>query len=496
MKGCSVIFTLLFLVLLFGNVAPVFAADDEGSVITLWPLLDYRRVEQADYTSLSLLGPFLKYERKGNEREYGIRPLWHRASDPVDGISRSEYLYPVATRRSEPERDYFQMFHLLEWDFGSLEERRENEAMLFPFLFYGSEQDGDSYFAFFPLGGSIHNRFGRDRIRFTLFPLYMQTERRGATNTHILWPFFSILKGKNEHGWGFWPFYGSAEKEGVYRKRYWLWPFFFRHELRLNSGDPVYVRAFFPLYTATTSRQYRSRSYLWPLYEEIEDRGRDYRQWDVIWPLIRVARGSYKEANRFFPFFSRERVGDYYENWWLWPLYKYEATLTENIERQRHRILFFLYSDLTEKLTEAPEEHLHRVALWPLFTYEMKRGVSHVHVLSLFEPFFPESEEIERNWSPLWRIYQHRWDRQGNEATTLLWNLYWKERQGEDLALELFPLFRYRREGEEVRDLSLFKGLVRYLRHGGRKELRLFFLPWGFAWGDDDAMVPLASSEG
>jgi hypothetical protein len=124
--------------------------------------------------------------------------------------------------------------------------------------------------------------------------------------------------------------------------------------------------------------------------------------------------------------------------------------------------------------------------MWPLFTYEQIRGVSRFHTLSLLEPFFPENLGIERNWSPLWRLYQRKWDKHGNEVSSLLWNLYWKERRGSELAMEVFPLFSYSRQARKA-DLRLLKGLVRYQTDHGERTVRLFYLPWGISWTDQDA---------
>jgi hypothetical protein len=98
------------------------------------------------------------------------------------------------------------------------------------------------------------------------------------------------------------------------------------------------------------------------------------------------------------------------------------------------------------------------------------------------EPFFPRNQAIERLWSPLWRVYQQKWDQQGNHAVSLLWNLYWRERQGDKLAWELFPFVEYRRDSEYKADFRLLKGLFRYRSNGNGKQLNLFYLPWALSW--------------
>lgn len=170
------------------------------------------------------------------------------------------------------------------------------------------------------------------------------------------------------------------------------------------------------------------------------------------------------------------------ERWYIWPIYKIEEMHSELIERRRDRVLFFLYSDLKENKIEAGKS-LRRIDLWPLFGYKRTNGVSRLHVLSLIEPFFPENQSIERLWSPLWRIYQQKWDQQGNHVVSLLWNFYWYEKQSEKVAWELFPLIDYRKKAIGETDIRFLKGLVRYRRDDSGKQLNLFYLPRGLRWG-------------
>jgi hypothetical protein len=459
------------------------AAEAKSRIFTLWPLVDYRSSEVVDYSSLNLLGPLVKFERKGQEREFGLRPLYFHAADE-EGVALQEFLYPIASRKRSQDRSAFQGLHLLQYDSGDRErEGKGEEFMLFPFVFSGLSQQRGPYFAFFPLGGKLYERFGREEIHFTLFPLYARTEHRGTINTHVLWPVFRRTEGPGEEGFKIWPLYGSSDKEGVYRKRFYLWPFFFSQDLNLDSDQPRSFRGFFPFYLRDEAPQVSSRTWLWPFFSHVENRERGYEEINFPWPLLRRTDGEYKEGFRALPFYSNERTGDFRKRWIGWPVYKIEELNTEILDRKRTRVLFFIYSDLEEHLLEESRPRLRRVALWPLFTYERTQGISHFYTLSLLEPFFPGNRGIERNWSPLWRIYQRKWDGQGNEISTLLWNLYWKERRGDDLAVELFPLFSYRRESEQKTELALLKGLLRLQRDTERGRLHLLYLPWGIPWG-------------
>lgn len=458
---------------------PVRVIAGEGTVFTLWPLIDYRHDARLDYTSLNALGPFLKYERKGNEREYGLRPLYFHAGDKTEEVGYSEFLYPVASRKSDPQLTYFQGLHLLNYDFGAREQGSGNEFSLFPFLFYGRNEARGDYFAFFPIGGKIYEKFGRDEIRFALFPLYGQTRKKDTTVTNVLWPVFARIQGENESGVKFWPLFGSSEKDGVYRKRFYLWPIIFRYDLGLNTDNPQYRRLIFPLFVGEESPQITSRTYFWPFFSYREDRRRDYEEWNFPWPLFQIAHGEYKEATRFLPLYARERTGSLHKRWYLWPVYKIEQTSTDVLDRRRDRVLYFLFSRINEKLHAEEGPRTQRVDLWPLFTYSQSDGVAHFHALSLLEPFFPGNTGVERNWSPLWRLYQRKWDSHGNEVSSLLWNLYWKERRPDALAMELFPFFRVQQQADEFVDWQILKGLFRYRSDAEGKKVYMFYLPWG-----------------
>ncbi len=469
--------------------------DKKSEIFTFWPVIDYRHSASADYTSVNLFGPLVNFERKAEETEFNLRPFYFTATGE-DPNRYSEFLYPVASRKVSREQSFWQVFHLLQYDFEDREEvAREKEFFLFPFVFYGNHPEKGPYFAVFPLGGKIYDKFGRDEIRFTLFPLYGRTQKKGTTVTNVLWPFFSLIRGEQEEGLKVWPLWGISDKQGVYRKRFYLWPIIFHYDLRLDTDNPERLRTVFPLYVSRQSPEESSRTWLWPFFAHIENRAKGFEEWQFPWPIFRVTRGETRHGNTFLPIFADEWVGERRKRWFLWPVYKIEEIHSEVIDRRRDRILYFLFSNLEETVIAEGSPRKRRTALWPLFTYEQTRGVSHFFTLSLLEPFFPNNQGFARNWAPLWRIYQVKWDKHGNEASSLLWNLYWKERQGEDLAMELFPLFSYRRESGHGADFKLVKGLFRYRKGAEGRRINLFYLPWGIHWGAPEAAVDSPGSD-
>ncbi|MEJ2519152.1 MAG: hypothetical protein P8Y91_02240 [Desulfuromonadales bacterium] len=471
-------FWLILVMLLSCCSASAIAAP--ATISTFWPFYDYRASEPADYRSLHLFGPLVKYESKGFETETALRPLFYRAAD-AEGNSSIDVLYPLLGYRRDQETTRFHLLKLLNVDSGPGSNER-NRSYLFPFLFYGEEEQG-RYAAFFPFGGKLYNWFGRDRITFALFPLYGHTERNGTHIDNVLWPFFARISGEQETGFKLWPLYGQSRKTGVYHKRFFLWPIFFAEEDRLDSDNPEKLRAVWPFYMRKESAKVISRTVLWPFFSTVEHHDKQYREWNAPWPLIKVMRGDAYHGLRLLPFYADETMDVSRKRWYLWPLYKIDEMDTEQIARRRDQLLYFLYSDTLEIAKDSGDTR-RRIDLWPLFGYQQERGVRHLHVLSLLEPFFRENEAIERLWAPLWRIYQQKWDRQGNHVVSLLWNLFWRERQGDQLAWELFPLAAYRRESPETMDFEFLKGLVHYRRNATQRQLNVLYLPWGLSWDD------------
>ena len=450
----------LFLLLLAISwcAGPALAAD--ATVSTFWPFFDYRSSDSADYQSLHMFGPLLKYETAGDETDYAIRPFFYSSVDD-EGNSSTDVLYPILSYQAKEDSYSFQIIQLFRYDSGPPESGSRNRHYIFPFLFYGEEEQG-TYKAFFPLGGTLYNWFGRDSIQFTLFPLYSHTERKGTHVDNVLWPFFARISGENESGYKF-------------------WPIFFSESLKLDTDNPEERRAAWPLYVSKETPRKSSTWVLWPFFSKTEDREKGYTSWDAPWPLVRVTEGEKYHGVKVLPFYADETMDVNRKRWYLWPIYKIEEMNSEMIERRRDRVLFFLYSDTREAKFETGDR-LRRIDFWPLFGYKRYNGVSSLHVLSLIEPFFPGNQSIERLWAPLWRVYQQRWDQQGNHVVSLLWNLYWHEKQGDRVAWELFPLVEYRKESDSDQELRILKGLFSYRNSAGGKQLNLFYTPWGLRW--------------
>lgn len=479
----SKIIPLIFLILLAAS-APALAEEsappqEEGSIITFWPLFDYRESHREGFSNLSILGPLFKLQKSGDTTDTAFRPLFYRTE--TGDSSRTDYLYPLASDDSGSDGEYLQVLKLYQKRTPRPGEVERRGTMVFPFYISGTSEKYGPYTSFFPFYGDIYERFWRDEYHYVLFPLYGRTVKNGTETRNYLYPFFSLISGEKESGFQFWPLYGESEKEGVYRKRFVLWPVFFQEENGLDTDSPERKFYLFPFYTSAESRKRSERHYLWPFFGYVSDREKKMEERDYLWPFVATVRSESRNLDRYLPFYSEDRRKERVKRWYLWPFYSHEEMTTESFLQERHRFLFFLYSDNRETWTVDGLER-RRVAVWPLFTYRKdERQVKTVTFPAPVEPVL-NKEGIEKNWAPLWRLYVQKWNDAGDSAVSFLWNLYWHERRGDDLAIEFFPFLYYRTEKHRT-DLALLKGLVRYRKRLEERKLSFFWLPFGVEWG-------------
>jgi hypothetical protein len=447
-------------------------AAEEGGVTTLWPLFDYRTNPATGYSNLSILGPLFKREQAGTTTRTALRPLFFTTTSPES--SDSDILYPLVSTSSgggDSETQIFRFYQKSVSRSGTSEEKRS--TMLFPFYISGESEKYGPYRSFFPIHGDIYQRFWRDEYHYTLFPLYGRTVRNGTTSTNWFYPFFNTITGEKESGFQLWPLYGQSAKEGVYAKRFALWPFFSSESLKLNSDNPTETLNLLPLYASSRSPQRSSTHFPWPFCGVVRDGSGQVIERDLFWPFWVTAQGKDYSVKRYIPFYAESKIKDSTSSWILWPLYRHESITSVAFRQEKSSLLYFLFSRSDESWPESGKDRA-RSALWPLYAW--KRDETGLRLLSM--PALAEAviwtDGVERNWAPLWRLFIARWDEQGNNAVSLLWNLYWQERRGEELAWELSPLVSYRSTGKGT-EFKLLKGLFGY---GGGKDATSLSLFW------------------
>ena len=250
---------------------PSSVSTREGSEVFFRPLGSLEHSEH-ETTRLRILMPFLDFRWGERGRRYWVLPL---------------YLY-----RSLPQ------------PFSG----EDVDWMLFPIIYGGRDPDEGSYFAVFPLGGTLKGVLGKDEIQFVLFPIYVHARDRRRHSLHVLWPFYNKVWGGDWSGSRLWPFYGRyrshADPEELrYDRWFVLWPFYIRRrdQLHLNPTEMVF---YFPFYGQRINPRAQSYAYLWPLFLTHYDSKYDRKSYmGVLFPY-RITDGQ----TDIWPFFGTKKL--------------------------------------------------------------------------------------------------------------------------------------------------------------------------------------------
>jgi hypothetical protein len=438
-------------------------------------------------------GPFL-FRQPGADSEgrtaSGFRPFWVRFDGPAGDFRAGHFLYPLFSYAVDEHTYRWSVFELIRrWDrragapapTSEFEDRGELE--IFPFWFSRVTGDpADSYRALFPIHGTLKSKLFLERFDWTLFPLYARNERRGAVTTFAPWPIVRVRSGAHR-GWGVWPLYDHAERPGVNRETYWLWPFGYK-TVRQPAPDapagtpPRESLGALPFYARTTGPGYRSEDYAWPFFGTTErTEPKRYSERRYFWPFFVQGRGDERRIDRWAPFYTHSVVKGMDKRWIAWPLVRQAAWDDDGIARTREQFLFFLYWREEQRIAgraNSPVASLTHV--WPLASvWDNGAGRRQWQTLSPFDVLFPRNEKVRATWSPLLALARHDQRAPGDTRTSVLWNAVTYEQRTADARSELHvgPLVSVTRQGE-ARRIAIGRGLVGWQRgHAGG--WRMFF---------------------
>ncbi len=407
------------------------------------------------------LGPLWYRETTAEASTWALPPLFSHTRNPGVDSEEADFLYPVMTYDRTGKESRYQFFQFFSFAGGNSQEDQQTRRLtLFPFYFQQRSENPElNYTALFPFYGTVKNRLLRDEVHAVMFPAYSRTRKKDVVTENYLFPIGHRRTGDGLTGWQVWPLVGHEHKEITTRtnlhaevemvaghdKWFAAWPFYLRAKTGIGTTNPVDSFAMLPLYSRMQSPQRETTTWLWPFFNHTIDREKKYEEWDLPYPLIVFARGEGKTANRIWPFFSQVKNPVAESSFYLWPLYKNNHFHSDPVDRERTRILLFLYSDTREKNTETGD-YRRRTDLWPLFTASRDlQGNERLQILAPLEPLVPNSKSIERNYSPLWSLWrQEKNARTGETSQSLLWNLYRRETNPDSKKLSLlFGLLQY-----------------------------------------------------
>lgn len=424
----------------------------------------------------------------------GFRPFFVYEKDAADHTSESDFLYPLLSRRADATSSRWSLLELVNFQRpkpAAPPGERERSLDVWPFYF--SRDTGDpatSYHALFPLQGTVINRFGDDRISWTLFPFYGRFERHGVTTTTVPWPIVKILHGEGNHGFTVWPLVGWRAKAGAYREQYYLWPLIYKNEAKLWQPKPEVNLGVLPFYARDESADALSETYAWPFFGYTH-RTAPYRydesRW--FWPLLVQGRGDDRRINRWAPFYTHSNIKGDDKQWVLWPVYRRERWTDAGLTETKTQFVYFFYWSLRERSATNPRlPSAQKTHLWPIFSY-WDDGARHrqFQLLSPLEVFFQDNEPVRRAYSPLFAVYRYERFAPGDSQTSFLWNAVTWRRSPVRREFHLGPLFSVATGSAHGR-IALLNGLIGLRREVHQGPWRLFLFDF-FAKPDKKAAM-------
>jgi len=448
-------------------------STQQAAEFHLGPLFDEFDLTLSPGKRVEALGPLFYTEHRESERTWALPPLCPHASDPEEDYTEYDVLYPLLTFDRFGEQYRWQLFQLLNWAGGpSQEEPLRRRFSLFPvYLQQRSSNPAENYVSIFPFYGHLRNRLFRDEIFFIMFPFFGQSRKKDVVTDNYVYPFYHIRHGNGLEGRQFWPFAGHEHKEittetngfGDVRtipghdQRFIMGPFYYNETNGIGTDNPEWQRGSLPSFALLRSPKRDSTTVIWPFFSVIDDREKKYHERQILWPIIVRARGPGKTADRVLPFFSKAHSPELESVSYMWPVYKRNAIHSPPLDRERVRILLFLYSDTVQENTETKASQ-RRTLLLPIFDRRRDyNGDTRLQVLAPLEPFMPNVKSIARDYSQLWSVWRAESSpSRGAASQSLLWNLYRHEtRPGGKKCSLLFGLFQYE-SGPESKRVRLF----------------------------------------
>jgi hypothetical protein len=482
------------------------AAAQSGGVRNDWPALVEQPSKVAALPYRDLAGPFFFSQpvASGSETRAvsanGFRPFYVATHDARGDLVAAYSLYPFFSYQAMRDGYRWSFLELINRDVRH-EARSQNEPApagtsrlptasgkpvnafdVWPFYF--SVETGSpetSYHAVLPLAGTVHQRFGMDRLSWFLFPLYARWEKNHVVTTTAPFPFIRVLEGEGNHGFEFWPIAGVRGKAGSYRRQFYLWPLIYKQENELWAPQPDVKAGFLPFYAYSRDAESRSETFLWPFFG-YTDRVAPYRyhQTNYLWPIWVQGRGDDRYVNRWGPFYTHSTVKGTDTTWLLWPLWRDERFTDGPLVHEKRQFFYFLFNDHEERSATHPSlPAAHRTNVWPLFTlWTNGAGRRQFQALSPLEVFFPTNNAMRLSYSAFFALYRFNQYAPGEVEQSALWNFVTYRRTPDSREFHLGPIFSRVAEGSSRR-YALGNGLIALQRRSdaaGQSHWRFSFL--------------------
>ena len=401
-----------------------------------------------------------------------VRPFYHMGYQESGDFRRSEYLWPIAVRRTRQQSSYTRFLLNFYWNWDVQDRSSPWRLWILPFYFQGRAHNGESYVALFPIYGTIREFFFWDRIDFALWPLWVESWKKEIHAKSVLWPIFSKTTGPGISRFRIFPLYGYSETEGIGRKTFILWPFY----THVNYTIPASTGTGWILFPLTGYVKLTDQTTWWflpPLFRYTKGEKQD--QLFGPWPFFQKEEG---EVDKFYllPFYGHKSHAGVDKWLFVWPLGQAERSVRPLETREKFRFFPIFQGSNETPHPDYPTETGRKsyLKIWPLFQqYTEQDGQVREFRVFDFNPM--RGGPIDRNYAPFWQIYS-RSQVYDHVDTEILWGLYRSSKRGEDYRYRsLFPFFSWSRESDGGH-FSILKGLIGRERNGEQTQWRFLYL--------------------
>ena len=453
------------------------------SGVTAAPVYDYGCLASSgsdvhERHSTQGLGPiFERSDRGGTNRFTAVRPFFTHEFDDRNGKETLDVFWPIGHFSWWFNQTDWRILTAFYHDPDTADPTSAYRFWLLPLYAKGRSSAGEEYSAFFPIYGRMDDWFGRDRVKFVLFPLYWHSELNDLRTDHYLWPFISRTTGNDVYRFRVFPFYARSEKRGVGENRSILWPFWStaRYD-RPGSRGSGYV--LFPIYGHSKTEQSETWMFIPPFFRHTT--GKAGTENIILWPFIQTQKSKAREKVYVWPLYGRRTTEQENRRFWLWP-FIWNRTETERNHISKYVRVFPFYDSESTRLKTPDKPVVDRyVSIWPLGSYErVKDDYKRFRFLDLWP--FRDTKPIERNLTPWWTLYKYERTPAGRE-NTLLWGLvHWGAKTNGASYASVFPVASWGR-GDQAgtqKSWDFLKGMVGY-RHDeeGTKWRLLYYIQW------------------
>lgn len=356
---------------------------------------------------------------------------------------------------------------------------------LFPLYFGGHSDDRGPYHAVFPIGGVLKNVFGRDKIRFVLFPLYAHATTGERESYNFLWPFFNYTSGGGRDRWYAWPLIGKMKRQDNPPRWFFLWPFFWYTEKPEEGERDTKGSALFPFWGWEKKGAVTTHNVIWPLFSHAHNEKTGRSDYVTPWPILRIGDGKDYYRRQVWPLFGYLDDAHVHRHYVLWPLYRREIRETDKSFMSGWSFVVIYRSIYNEWENAAGEERTdYENIFWPLWYYK-RDGLGNTYFGTLAFRGIPDPQGWDRFYSFIWRVFEHEsraippdspedpW-----RSTRALWGAFRYDRDDDSSALRIFPLFSSKRAGGEFTAFHTLMGMFGFADKPGKRTYKVLFIPW------------------